>query len=47
MALYVQDDVESLEHVRLTLELFCLVAGAKINWHKSVGFFIDPRASSQ
>ena len=37
-ALYVQDDMETLEWVRLALEIFCLAAGAKINWHKSVGF---------
>ena len=31
MALYVQDDVESLERVTLALEVFCLVVGVKIN----------------
>ena len=46
-ALYVQDDMESLERVRLALEIFCLAVGAKINWHKSVGFLTDPGASSQ
>ena len=30
-ALYVQDDIETLERVRLSLEIFCLAAGAKIN----------------
>ena len=46
-ALYVQDDIESLEQVRLSLEVFCLAAGAKINWHKSIGFLTEPGASSQ
>ena len=46
-AQYVQDDVESLERVRLALEVFCLAVGAKINWHKSIGFLMDPGASSQ
>ena len=44
--LYVQDDEGTLERVRLALEVFCLVAGAKINWHKSIGFLIDLRANS-
>ena len=46
-ALYVQDDVESLERMRLALEVFCLVAGAKINWHKSIRFLTDLGANSQ
>ena len=46
-ALYVQDDIETLERVRLALEVFCLTTGAKINWHKSVGFLTDPGASLQ
>ena len=33
--------------MRLSLEVFYLAAGAKINWHKSVGFLTDPGASSQ
>ena len=45
-ALYVQDDIDSLERVRHSLEVFCLAAGAKINWHKSVGFLTDHGASS-
>ena len=44
-ALYVLDDVYSLERVRLALEVFCLAAPAKINWHKSVDFLTNPRAS--
>lgn len=44
--LYVQD-VESLERERLALEVFSLAVGAKINWHKLVGFLIDLNASSQ
>ena len=31
MALYVHDDVESLERVRLALEVFCLAVRVKIN----------------
>ena len=46
-ALYVQDDAEMLERVRLALEVLCLVARAKINQHKSIGFLTDPGASSQ
>ena len=45
--LYIQDDVESLERVRLALEVFCLGVDTKINWHKSVGFLTDLGASSQ
>ena len=33
--------------MRLALEVFCLVARAKINWRKSVGFLTNPGASSQ
>ena len=46
-ALYVQDDIESLERVRLALEVFCLATVVKINWHKLVGFLMGPGASSQ
>ena len=46
MTLYVKDDVESLERVRLALEVFCVATRAKINWHKSVGFLTDLGASS-
>ena len=46
MALYVQDDIETLERVRLSLEVFYLAVGVKINWHKSVGFLTDLGASS-
>ena len=45
--LYVQDDEMTLEKVRLTLEVFCMAAGAKINWNKSVGFLTNPGASFQ
>lgn len=41
--LYIQNNVKSL----LALEVFCLLTGAKINWHKSVGFLTNPRARSQ
>ena len=36
-ALYVHVNKETLEKVRLALNVFCLVAGTKINWHKLVG----------
>ena len=36
-----------LERVRLALKFFCMAIGAKINWHKSVGFLTDPRTTSQ
>ena len=39
-AFYVSDDVESLQRVRLALEVFCLAAEVKINSHKSIGFLI-------
>ena len=44
--LYVQDDEMTLERVRLALEVFCMAAGAKINWNKLIGFLTDPGASS-
>ena len=43
---YVQDDEMTLERVRLALEVFCMATRAKINWNKSVGFLIDPGATS-
>ena len=39
--------MELLGRVRLALEVFCLAAGAKINWHKSVGFLAYFGANSQ
>ena len=34
--LYMQHDMETLERVKLSLEVFYLVTGSKINWHKSI-----------
>ena len=45
-ALYIQDNVELLERVRITLEIFCLAMGANINWHTSIDFLTDLGASS-
>lgn len=45
--LHVQDDEMTLERVKLALEVFCMAAGAKLNWHKSVNFLIYPGANSQ
>ena len=42
-----QDDYCMLKRVRLALDTFCCATSTKINWHKLVGFFTNPRATSQ
>ena len=43
-AIYVQGNDENLSKLQEVVEEFCLASGAKINWHKSIGFWVSPNS---
>ena len=40
--LYLHDSLENLVRTKLAICVFCQTSGARINWHKTVGFWVGP-----
>ena len=40
-AIYVQGNDDNLSKLQVVAEQFCLASRAKINWHKSLGFWVS------
>ena len=47
IAMYLARHEDNLARFQEALEVFCDASGAKINWHKSCGFWIGARAPPQ
>ena len=43
-AMYLASHADNLAQFQAALDIFCDASGAKINWHKSCGFWIGPGA---
>ena len=41
IAIYVQGNDDNLSKLQEAVEEFCLASRAKINWHKSLGFWVS------